>query len=137
MATEATLTDNAATASFAEATMSGYTQTAAVDGVVRSVGSGWTAFAPSARTLPGVSAPSSVVRSTIEMARSMAYAFAVVLMERVPSAAARVSRPTVSTPGSPWRKRRSVVSDEVTSGRGGAAVGALVGMVTRRAYLRA
>lgn len=68
---------------------------------MRSVGSGRTALAPSARTFPAVSAPSSVVRSTIEMARSMAYAFAVVLMERVPSEAARASRPTASTPGSP------------------------------------
>ena len=41
------------------------------------------AFAPSARTLPGVSAPSSVVRSIIRIARSIAYALAVVLIERV------------------------------------------------------
>ena len=103
-------------------------------GVVRSVGSGWTALAASARTLPGVSAPSSVVRSIIEMARSMAYALAVVLIERVPREAARASRPTASTPGSPWRKRRSALSDAVTSAR---VRGAVVGMVTRRAYLRA
>ncbi|CAM5661036.1 hypothetical protein SFUMM280S_07794 [Streptomyces fumanus] len=90
-------------------------------GAVRSAGSGRTALAPSARTLPGVSAPSRRVRSTIEMARSSAYAFAVVLMERVPSAAARASRPTASTPGSPCRKRRSVLSDAVTSGTGLAA----------------
>ncbi|CAM5644359.1 hypothetical protein SHIRM173S_02006 [Streptomyces hirsutus] len=83
------------------------------------------------------------------MARSMAYAFAVVLIERVPSEAARASRPTASTPGSPCRKRRSVLSDAVTSlsaagapprsgaGEGWGEVGAVEDMVTSRAYLRA
>ena len=55
------------------ATMSGYTQTAAAEGQLGSVGSGLRALADRARTLPGVSAPSSVVRSTIEMARSIAH----------------------------------------------------------------
>ncbi|GHA67260.1 hypothetical protein GCM10010305_06640 [Streptomyces termitum] len=66
----------------------------------------------------------------------MAYALAVVLIERVPRDAARASRPTASTPGSPWRKRRNVLSDAVTSAKAAAAV-AVVGMVTSRAYLRA
>ena len=56
--------------------------------------SGRRAFAASERTLPGVSDPSRVVRSTIEMAMSIAQAFAVVLIERVPSIAARDSAPT-------------------------------------------
>ena len=47
------------------------------------------ALAHSERTLPWVSAPSSVVRSIIEMARSIAQAFAVVLIERVDRSAAR------------------------------------------------
>ena len=47
----------------------------------------------------------------------MAYALAVVLIERVPSAAARASPPTWSTPGSPCRKRRREESDEVTSSK--------------------
>ena len=53
----------------------------------------------------------------------MAYAFAVVLIERVPSEAARASRPTASTPGSPWRKRRSALSDAVTSAYAGECSG--------------
>ena len=85
-------------------------------------GRGGPPWRTSARTLPGVSAPSSVVRSIIEMARSMAYAFAVVLIERVPREAARASRPTASTPGSPCRKRRSALSDAVTSARAWGAV---------------
>lgn len=51
--------------------------------------------------MPGVSAPSRVVRSIIEMARSMAQALLVVLTDRVDSAAARASQPTWSTPGRP------------------------------------
>src|SRR5919107_4337712 len=75
--------------------------TAATGGQVGSAGSGRSALADSARTLPGVSEPSSVVRSTIRMARSMAAALAVVLIERVASVAARASTPTLSTPGKP------------------------------------
>ena len=55
------------------------------------------------------------------MARSMAYALAVVLIDRVPRVAARASAPTWSTPGSPCRKRRSEASDAVTSSKPGAA----------------
>ena len=64
---------------------------------------GCIALATSERTLPGVSAPSSVVRSISSMIVSSAHAFDVVLIERVPSPAARCSSPTASTPGSPCR----------------------------------
>ena len=70
-------------------------------GVVGSDGSGVIAFATSERTLPGVSAPSRVVRSMSSMILSSAQAFEVVLIERVPRPAARCSRPTASTPESP------------------------------------
>jgi len=82
-------------------TMSPYTQTAAGRGVVGSLGSGARARVASPRTLPGVSEPSSVVRSIIEMARSIAHRLLSVLMLRVRSPAARASQPTWSTPGSP------------------------------------
>ena len=78
-----------------------------------SVGSGRTALAHSERTLPGVSAPSRVVRSTMLIAVSIAHALAVVLMLRVASPAARPSAPTWSTPGRPCRKRRSVALSRV------------------------
>ena len=64
------------------------------------VGAGQTAFAHRWRTFPGVSEPSSVVRSTIDTARRMPCCLAVVLMERLPSVAARSSMPTRSTCGS-------------------------------------
>ena len=69
-------------------------QSAATDGVPGAVGAGCRPLAHSARTLPGVSAPSSVVRATMRMARSIAHALDVVLIERVPSMAARASTPT-------------------------------------------
>src|SRR4051794_35647579 len=53
------------------------------------------------------------------MAVSMAHALAVVLIERVPSCAARCSAPTWSTPGSPCRKVRNAESERVTSSYGG------------------
>src|SRR5690349_14762496 len=58
------------TAAAAVGTIDGYTQTAATLGQLGSLGSGWRALAHNAFTLPGVSAPSSVVRSTILTARS-------------------------------------------------------------------
>src|SRR5664280_2821691 len=76
-------------------------QTAATWGVAGSPGSGAIALAHTERTLRSVSAPSSVVRSIMVIAVSMAQALDVVLMERVPSPAARASAPTWSTPGSP------------------------------------
>ena len=52
-------------------------------------------------TLPGVSAPSSVVKSIMETAMSMACSLASFLIERVASTAERRSSPTWSTPDSP------------------------------------
>src|SRR5271166_6533143 len=94
--------------SWADATWarSGYTQTAATIGAVGSAGSGRRALAHSARTLPGVSWPSSVVRSIIEIAASSAHRLAVVLMDLLASMAARASAPTRSTPGRPCRNPR-------------------------------
>src|ERR1700760_4258455 len=86
---------------------SGYTQTAATGGAVGSAGSGRRALAHMARTLPGVSWPSSVVRAIIEMAVSRAHCLAVVLIDRLASMAARASAPTWSTPGRPCRNPRS------------------------------
>ena len=86
---------------------SGYTQTAATIGAVGSAGSGRLALAHSARTFPGVSWPSSVVRSIIEIAASSAHCLAVVLMDLLASIVARASAPTRSTPGSPCRNPRS------------------------------
>src|SRR3954465_8612613 len=103
--------------------------TAATCGQRGSLGSGRRALAARLRTLPGVSAPSSVVRSTIEIAVSIAQALAVVLIERVASTAVRASAPTWSTPGSPCRKARNAESDRATSsyGGGGAAAGRAAG----------
>src|SRR5262245_41456378 len=92
-------------------------QMAATGGHDGSEGSGRRPLAHSARTLPGVSWPSSVVRSIMLTARSRANCLAVVLIERVARPAARASTPTWSTPGSPWRNRRRVAADAVTSAR--------------------
>src|SRR4249919_255224 len=107
VATLATCTPLPVSSAAATWARSGYTQTAATIGAVRSAGSGRLALAHSARTLPGVSWPSSVVRSIIEMAASSAHCLAVVLMDRLASMAARASAPTRSTPGSPCRKPRN------------------------------
>src|SRR5262249_2422361 len=75
-------------------------------------------------TLPGVSAPSSVVRSTIRTAISRAHSLDSRLMDLVASAAARSCAPTWSTPGSPCSARRSAASEAsapLTPGTGGAA----------------
>src|SRR3954471_19064938 len=96
--------------------------TAATCGQVGSPGSGRRALAARLRTLPGVSAPSSVVRSTMEIAVSMAHALAVVLMDLVLSTAVRASAPTWSTPGRPCRKARKAASEWVTSPYGGSGV---------------
>ena len=61
-----------------------------------SVGSGRTALLQSAATLPGVSWPSSVVRSQQRIASSSAQSFDSFLMLRFASAAARSSTPTWS-----------------------------------------
>src|ERR687894_1270423 len=111
---------------------------AATGGHVGSVGSGRRPLAHSARTLPGVSWPSSVVRSTIETARSRANCLAVVLIDRVARPAALASTPTWSTPGRPCRNRRSVAGEAAASARsstvpvsGGGAV-----VVTPSGYCR-
>ena len=81
----------------AEGTRFGYTQTAATDGTVASAGSGRTAFEQIAATFPGVSWPSSVVRSVIRIASSRAKSFDSRLIERRASDAARSSTATSST----------------------------------------
>src|SRR3954471_15405104 len=96
--------------------------TAATCGQVGSPGSGRRALAARLRTLPGVSAPSSVVRSTMEIAVSMAHALAVVLMDLVLSTAVRASAPTWSTPGRPRRKARQAASERGRSPYGGNGV---------------
>src|SRR3954451_6586729 len=128
VATAATLMPVPASASFATPARSPYTQTAATAGQVRSSGSGRRALAASERTLPGVSDPSSVVRSTIEIAVSIAHALAVVLIERVPSTFTRFSAPTWSTPGRPCRNARKASFERVTSANGSGRVpGAALG----------
>ena len=97
VATLATATPEPFSARLASATRDGYTHTAATDGISGCVGAGQTALAASCATLPGVSWPSSVVRSTIETAIRMACCCDSDLMERLPSTAARSSTPTRST----------------------------------------
>src|ERR1700730_4443358 len=58
-------------------------------------------LAQSAATLPGVSAPSRVVRSIIRIASARAQTFDAFLIERLPSDAARSSTPTWSTVRTP------------------------------------
>src|SRR6266487_394878 len=76
-------------------------QTAATEGTASSPGFGLSAFAHRAPTLPGVSAPSSVVRSMHRMARSSAHSLDCFLIERLARAAARSSAPTWSTDRTP------------------------------------
>src|SRR3954454_19936801 len=94
VATDATATPVPRSASAATPTSDGYTHTAATDGISGCAGSGTTALAHRWRTLPGVSEPSSVVRSIIDVAMQMPCRLAEVLIERRPSAAARSSTPT-------------------------------------------
>src|SRR3954463_15174624 len=67
---------------------------AATDGISGRWASGHTPFAHRWRTLPAVSAPSSVVRSIIEVARRIPWRLASFLIERLPSVAARSSTRT-------------------------------------------
>src|SRR5439155_1073690 len=76
-------------------------QTAATLGTEASPGCGRTALEHMAATFPGVSAPSSVVRSMQRMARSRAHSFADFLIDRVARAEARSSTPTWSTVRTP------------------------------------
>src|ERR1700691_4783340 len=98
VATDPTATGDDPSTKRACATRSGYTHTAATDGTVRSRGSGRMALVQSDVTRPGVSAPSSVVRSTIEIAISIAANFVDFLIDLVESFATRASAPTASTP---------------------------------------
>src|ERR1700722_8086751 len=122
VATDATATSLPRSAVTAVATRSGDTQTAATGGTAGSWGSGRRALAHRPRTLPGVSAPSRVVRSTMRMARSRAAILASFLMDRVARAAARSRAPTSSTPGSPCSTWRSAASDAAPPGRATAAM---------------
>src|SRR5215217_1776178 len=119
VATLATCTPEPSTASRATPTSAGYTQTAAQLGISGRVGAGQTALAASWRTLPGVSAPSSVVRSSIETARRMPCFFASVLIERLASVATRSSTATRSTCG----RRRAVLTPSSLRRRPGLGVG--------------
>src|SRR2546428_1123307 len=114
VATEAMRTVVPRRCSTQSAMRSGYTHTAATDGMVASPAFGRTALAHIAATLPGVSAPSSVVRSIHRTARSSAHSFDDFLIERLASAAARSSAPTSSTLRTPriseprWVSERAV-----------------------------
>src|SRR5699024_1366680 len=81
--TAATLIPVPSAAASAMGTKSLYTHTAAGLGQSESPGSGVRALATRPRTFPGVSAPSSVVRSIILIVMSSAHAFDVVLIDRV------------------------------------------------------
>src|SRR5882672_6015056 len=85
VATDATWTPLPFRCSRASGTRRGYTQIAATDGIEASPGLGRIAFAHSAATLPGVSEPSSVVRSMQRMARSRAHSLDDFLIERLAS----------------------------------------------------
>ena len=115
MATEATFTPVPRTRSTAAGTRFGYTQIAAQLGTDGSAGSGRMAFAESAATLPGVSAPSSVVRSIMRTASVSACSLESCLIDRLASAAARSSSATWST--APMRGRRGSSGSSKPPGR--------------------
>src|SRR5205823_5768285 len=117
VATDATFTPVPRVRSSAVATRFGYTQIAATDGMLASDGSGRMPFDASAATFPGVSAPSSVVRSITRIARSSANTFESRFIERVASDAARSSSATAST--DPSRGRRGSSGSSNPPGRTG------------------
>src|SRR5947209_19062814 len=96
---------------------------AATDGMDASPGFGRMPFAQSAATLPGVSLPSSVVRSMQRIARSSAQSFDDFLIERFASEAARSSAPTWSTLRTPrisdprCESDRAVATDHIVEAR--------------------
>src|SRR5438105_2886188 len=92
VATEAILTSLPRRCSTQSAMRNGYTQTAATDGMVESPGLGRMALAHIAATLPGVSAPSSVVRSMHRTPRLSAQSLEDFLIERLAREAARPPR---------------------------------------------
>src|SRR5690349_12365897 len=104
---------------------SGYTHAAATDGIVGSPGLGRMALAHRAATFPGVSWPSSVVRSMQRMARSSAHSFDDFLIERLASEAARSSAPTSSTLRTPrmseprWVRESAVAIEAIMRRRPG------------------
>src|SRR5438128_4291628 len=114
VATEAIRTVLPRRCSTQSAMRSGYTHTAATEGMVASPGLGRMALAHMAATLPGVSAPSRVVRSMQRTARSSAQSLDDFLIERLASEAARSSAPTSSTLRTPriseprWVRERAV-----------------------------
>src|ERR671922_205113 len=93
-------------------------QSAATEGTPASDGSGRIAFEASEATLPGVSAPSSVVRSVMRTARSSANTFDSRLIERFASVAARSSSATASI--EPIRGSRGSSGSSKPAGRTGA-----------------
>jgi hypothetical protein len=106
-------------------------QTAATEGTVRSAGSGRIALEQSAATLPGVSAPSSVVRSIMRTARSSAKTLESRLIERLASVAARSSTATWST--EPMRGSLGSSGSSKPLGKAGAcAMGTSVARRNRR-----
>src|SRR5690349_24154260 len=90
--------------------------------MVGSPGLGRIAFAHMAATLPGVSAPSSVVRSMHLIARSSAQSLDDFLIDRLASDAARSSAPTSSTLRTPriseprWVSERAVATRRLCDG---------------------
>src|SRR6188508_2327194 len=144
VATLATRTALPARASLASATRAGYTHTAATDGMVGSPGLGRMALAHMARTLPGVSFPSRVVRSIIRIARSSAHSFDAFLIDRFLSESTRASTPTWSTvetrpsrlpSGSPIERDRPSHARISSLARSRARVsGRLVAVMGRRGY---
>src|SRR6266571_3014735 len=119
VATDAMRTVLALSCSTQSAMRSGYTHTAATDGIVGSPALGRIALAHIAATLPGVSAPSSVVRSMHRTARSSAQSLEDFLIERLASEAARSSAPTSSTLRTPriseprWVRESAVAIDAI------------------------
>ena len=94
-----------------------------------SLGSGRTAFEQSAATFPGVSEPSSVVRSMQRIASSSAKTFESFLIERLASEAARSSSETAST--EPMRGSRGSSGSSNPVGSAGACA-MTVSVVTGR-----
>src|SRR3954471_5678707 len=90
---------------------------AATDGISGRWASGHTPFAHRWRTLPAVSAPSSVVRSIIEVASRIPWRLASFLIERLPSVAARSSTRTRLTGTRVRLMPHSVTQRSVLGGR--------------------
>ena len=96
------------------------------------------AFAHSARTLPGVSFPSRVVRSIIRIARSSAHSFEAFLIDRRLSDSTRSSTPTWSTRADPPEQaaERSPIARDRPSQARISSLRALAGEACRGAWWR-